>query len=134
MSDQDFSIRKYEDIFLFTDQINIKGVNRTRPSLMKGPLYIYRSLSRSVFLKSLQLQPIYGHLTGLWFSRAKSRSRDRHWFLNIQCFTRGSKSSKKNCLTIFFVCPIITHKPLDRFLNFLYWETRENNGNVLKLV
>jgi len=33
-----------------------------------------------------------------------------------------------------FVCPIITHEPLDRFASKFNWGTRENHGNALSSV
>ena len=33
-----------------------------------------------------------------------------------------------------FVCPIITHEPVDRFASNFDWGTRENHDNVLSLV
>ena len=44
------------------------------------------------------------------------------------------KGARKNLLSILFVCPIITHEPLNRFVSNLDWGTRENHGNVLSLV
>ena len=33
-----------------------------------------------------------------------------------------------------FVCPIITHEPLYQFVSSFDWGTKENHGNVLRLV
>ena len=35
---------------------------------------------------------------------------------------------------LFFVCPIITREPLDRFASNFNWRTLESHGNVLSLV
>ena len=42
--------------------------------------------------------------------------------------------SKVVIFVFLFVCSIITHEPLDRFVSNFDWGTRENHGNVLSLV